>query len=170
MSPRFGLMCVGIVPHFGIILHWRRLWLDFEILTWYHTAMDIEKVKSKAAELAKKYNLDMIVLFGSHADSTATRESDVDIAYASKQPLSFEVELSLGNELASLFGTEAVDVVYLNRTSPAFMYQIMKKAKLLFSKNPMLFPDFFSYAIKRLHENMFLYDMKFNRLCQAYGI
>jgi len=132
--------------------------------------MDIEKVKSKAAELAKKYNLDMVVLFGSRADNTPTKRSDVDIAYASKQPLSFEAELSLGNELAPLFGTEAVDVVYLNTTSPAFMYQIMKKAKLLFSKSSTFFPNFFSYAIKRLHENMFLYDMKFNRLCKEYGV
>ncbi len=145
-------------------------YLDFEDGACYHKSMDIEKVKSKAAELAKKYNLDMVVLFGSRADNTPTKRSDVDIAYASKQPLSFEAELSLGNELAPLFGTEAVDVVYLNTTSPAFMYQIMKKAKLLFSKSSTFFPNFFSYAIKRLHENMFLYDMKFNRLCKEYGV
>src|SRR3989338_6152319 len=31
MSPSFGLICVGIVPHFGILLHWRRL---FDGGTW----------------------------------------------------------------------------------------------------------------------------------------
>ncbi len=132
--------------------------------------MDLEKVKSEATKLAKEYSIDMIVLFGSRADNTATKRSDVDIAYASERPLPFEVELSIGSKLATLFGTEAFDVVYLNRTSPAFMYQIMKKAKTLFSKNTTFFPSFFSYAIKRLHENMFLYDMKFNRLCKAYGV
>ncbi len=132
--------------------------------------MNIDSIESKATELAHKYNLDMIVLFGSRADNTATSKSDVDIAYTKKESLSFEDQLSLGSELAPLFGTEAVDVVYLNRTSPVFMYQIMKKAKLLFSKSSMSFSNLFSYAIKRLHENMFLYDLKLDRLRAEYGV
>ena len=112
----------------------------------------------------------MVVLFGSRADGTSTKKSDVDIAYAKNEPLSFDDQLSIGAELAHFYGTEAADVVYLNKTSPAFMYQIMKKAKLLFSKSPLIFPNFFSYAVKRLRENMFLYDMKFDRLCKEYGV
>lgn len=130
----------------------------------------MENVRLKANELAKMYNLDMIVLFGSQADNTASKSSDVDIAYTKHEPLSFDDELSLGNQLGLLFGTEAVDVVYLNKASPEFMYQIMKKAKLLFSKNSELFPNFFSYAIKRLHENMFLYEMKLDRLRKEYSV
>jgi len=130
----------------------------------------INKLKSKAAKLADKYGLDMILLFGSRADGTATKRSDVDIAYSKKEPLSFDDQLSIGSELALVFGTEAADVVYLNKASPVFMYQIMKKARLLFSKSTSLFPNFFSYSIKRLHENMFLYDMKFDRLCQEYAV
>lgn len=132
--------------------------------------MNKDKIKLKATELAHKYNIDMIVLFGSYADNTATKKSDVDIAYTRSEPLSFDDQISIGSELAYFYGTEAVDVVYLNKTSPAFMYQIMKKSKLLFSKNSLFFPSFFSYAIKRLHENMFLYDMKFDRLCKEYGV
>jgi len=114
----------------------------------------MENIKSKAGILAKKYGIDMIILFGSYADNTATPKSDVDFAYTKSEPLSFENQISLGNELAPLFGTEAVDVVYLNQTSPVFMYQIMKKAKLLFSRNPIFFHNYFSYAIKRIHENI----------------
>ena len=44
----------------------------------------INKLKSKAAKLADKYGLDMILLFGSRADGTATKRSDVDIAYSKK--------------------------------------------------------------------------------------
>ncbi|MFA6315670.1 MAG: nucleotidyltransferase domain-containing protein [Candidatus Paceibacterota bacterium] len=132
--------------------------------------MDINAVKSKATELAQKYDVDMIVLFGSRADNTATSKSDVDIAYVKDKPLSFNDQLVIGSELAVFFGTEAADVVYLNRASPAFMYQIMKKAQLLFSNNISIFPDFFSYAIKRLHENMFLYNLKFTRLRHEYSI
>ena len=112
----------------------------------------------------------MIVLFGSRADGTATVESDVDIAYSRRGPLSFDEQLTLGSELAPLFGTESVDVVHLNRTSPVFMYEIMKNAKVLFSGNVLLFPNLFSYAIKRMRENMFLYDMKFERLRAEYGV
>ena len=137
---------------------------------WYYEAMNIDIIKTKAAELAHKYDIDMIVLFGSRADGTATPRSDVDIAYSRKEPLSFDDQLSLGSELGPAFGTEAVDVVHINRTSPVFMFEIMKKAELLFSRNDMLFPNLFSYAIKRLHENMFLYDLKFERLCAEYGV
>ncbi|MBU6390607.1 nucleotidyltransferase domain-containing protein [Patescibacteria group bacterium] len=132
--------------------------------------MIAHNVKSRAAELAREYGLDMIVLFGSRADGTASKKSDVDIAYAGSGPLSFDEQLSVGAELARFYGTEAADVVYLNRASPAFMYQIMKKAELLFSKDPLIFPTLFSYAVKRLHENMFLYDLKFDRLCREYGV
>src|SRR3990167_8396729 len=139
-------------------------------ITCYSRLMNMKNVKSKDSKLAKLFDLDMIILFGSHADNTATKRSDVDIAYAKDEALSFEEQLSLGSEISPLFGTEAVDVVHLNRTSPAFMYQIMKNSKLLFSKNQTLFPTYFSYAIKRLHENMFLYDMKLDRLRKAYKI
>jgi predicted nucleotidyltransferase len=131
---------------------------------------DIGSIKLKATQISKKYGLDMIVLFGSQADGTATKKSDVDIAYAASEPLSFETQLSIGSELAPLFGTEAADVVHLNKTSPAFMYQIMKNAIPLSSSRPGIFQNFFSYAIKRLHENMFLYDLKFDRLAKEYGI
>lgn len=132
--------------------------------------IDTEHLMSKSAKLAEKYQIDMVVLFGSQADNTATSKSDVDIAYARNQALSFDDQLTLGSELAPLFGTEAVDVVYLNKTSPAFMYQIMKKSRLLFSRNIDIFPNFFSYSIKRLHENMFLYNLKFDRLCKEYAV
>ncbi len=131
---------------------------------------DMQQLESKAAELAEKYHVDMIVLFGSRPDGTSTVKSDVDIAYTKNKALSFEDQLSLGSELAPLFGTEAVDVVYLNTASPAFMYQIMKKARLLFSRDPDSFPNLFSYSVKRLHENMPLYNLKFDRLCKEYGV
>lgn len=132
--------------------------------------MDATKLEQKAKELALKHGVDMIVLFGSRADGTATKHSDVDIAYMKSEQLPFEDELSIGGELAALYGTEAVDVVYLNRTSPAFMFEIMKKAKLLYAKDEIIFPQMFSYAVKRLHENMFLYDLKYERLCAEYGV
>src|SRR3989344_121279 len=97
--------------------------------------MNIENIKLKAAELARVHNLDMIVLFGSRADNTAGKTSDVDIAYGKSEPLSFDEQLSIGSELAPFFGTEAADVVHLNSASPSFMYQIMKKAIVLFSKD-----------------------------------
>ncbi len=131
---------------------------------------DIEKIKEKSRELAGNYGINMIVLFGSRADGTARKKSDADIAYVRKEPLSFRDQLSLGAELAPLFGTEAVDVVHLNKTSPVFMYEIMKKAKVLFTDNVLTFPNFFSYSLKRLEENMFLYDLKFARLCKEYGV
>lgn len=126
--------------------------------------------KKDIEEIAHRYDLDMVVLFGSRADGTATKKSDVDIAYVKSRPLSFDDQLSLGAALAPLFGTEAVDVVHLNNASPVFMFEIMKKAKLLFTRSTTLFPNLFSYAIKRLHENMFLYDMKFDRLCKEYSV
>lgn len=136
----------------------------------YNSSMGIENIKFKIAELARTYDLDMVVLFGSRADNTEQEKSDVDIAYTRKEALSFDDELKLGNIIAPLFGACATDVVYLNKTSPVFMYEIMKKAKLLFSTNTFNFPNLFSYAVKRLHENMSLYNLKFDRLCKEYGV
>ncbi len=59
---------------------------------------NIENIKSKATELAHIYNLDMIVLFGSRADNTANKYSDVDIAYIKDESLTIKklIEQTVG--------------------------------------------------------------------------
>ncbi|MEN9524580.1 MAG: hypothetical protein RL536_649 [Candidatus Parcubacteria bacterium] len=129
-----------------------------------------QKNKNAVTSLAQKYDLAMLVLFGSYADNTMTKHSDLDFAYSKQVPLSFDDELSLGAELGRLFKNENVDVVHLNKTSPVFMSEIMKKAVLLFARTPNIFPNAFSYAMKRMQENRFLYDLKLQRLREYYNL
>jgi predicted nucleotidyltransferase len=65
-----------------------------------------------------------VYLFGSHAESRAHRESDVDVGILldwSRHPDSqdrFEMRIRLGSDLISVVGCNEVDVVILNDAPP----------------------------------------------------
>ena len=76
--------------------------------------------------LQEKVNPDFIVLFGSFAKGTNYEESDVDLAYFSKQQLSSYERFLLANELASICGHE-VDLVDLKEADTVFTMQIFEQ-------------------------------------------
>lgn len=127
------------------------------------------KLRFIAETVAKKYDLDFIVLFGSRANHTARPDSDFDIGYGRKERLDFDQEYLVGKDFISVFKTDLFDVVHLRNLSPVFMYHIMKDATLLYG-NRIKFYNLYSYAIKSMYENISLYQLKFDRLCAKFGV
>lgn len=98
------------------------------------------------ATIARKYNLKMVVLFGSVAKNRANQNSDIDIAISSFVPLILKKELELRHELQYLFKKE-IDLVFLQNAGALLLGQIAKEGKLLFGKKKD-FDAFRIYAIK----------------------
>ncbi|MDQ0230916.1 type VII toxin-antitoxin system MntA family adenylyltransferase antitoxin [Metabacillus malikii] len=73
-----------------------------------------------------KVNPDFIILFGSFAKGTNCDDSDIDLAYFSKELLSSDERFMLTGELAEIAGQE-VDLVDLKQIDTVFTLQIFSQ-------------------------------------------
>lgn len=69
---------------------------------------------------------DFILLFGSFAKGNAREDSDIDLAYFSKQPLSSYERFNLAGELAAVAKRE-VDLVDIKRIDTVFTMEIFEQ-------------------------------------------
>ena len=97
----------------------------------YHNTLDkqiiIDTLKDELPELQSLY------LFGSHNDGTATKKSDIDIAYLSKEKLSSLERWDVSQKLASLLSMD-VDLIELDTTNTIFRYQILSTAERIYGE------------------------------------
>lgn len=103
-------------------------------------------MKNVLTQVAAKYDLKMVVLFGSVAKNRANQDSDVDLAVLADSKFGLRKELELRHELEILFERE-VDLVFLFNAGPLLLGQIAKDGKLLFGKKSE-FNAFRIYAMK----------------------
>ncbi|WP_339195807.1 nucleotidyltransferase domain-containing protein [Solibacillus sp. FSL R5-0449] len=73
-----------------------------------------------------KINPDFIILFGSFAKGTNRDDSDIDLAYFSKEQLSSYERFLLAGELAEMAGRE-VDLVDIKQLDTVFTIQIFSQ-------------------------------------------
>jgi predicted nucleotidyltransferase len=132
------------------------------------------EMKKQVRQIAERYGLSLIVLFGSRAELRDNKQSDVDVAYMTDETagkkLSFEDELALAREFEVLFKAPRADIIRLTNTSPLFMYMILQDGVILFEKESALFPEMYTYALKRFEDNMPLYRQRFEYLRNYYHV
>jgi hypothetical protein len=126
--------------------------------------------KKNIQAMAEKYGLDLVMLFGSYAEGRNTKNSDIDIGYVKNEKLSFDDEIRFASDVQTIFKIERADIVYIPSASPFFMYMIMQNGKILFERNSELFPNVYTYALKRFEDNKPLYQMRFDYLCKQYQV
>jgi len=122
--------------------------------------------KNSVQKVAKKYGLDLVILFGSYAEGRNTKNSDIDIGYTKTEKLGFDDEIKLAEDFQTIFKIERADIVYIPGASPLFMYMILQNGQVLFERDPMIFPNIYTYALKRFEDNKPLYKMRFDYLCK----
>lgn len=122
--------------------------------------LDSEIIKN----LVKKYDLKLLLLFGSRADDTYHEKSDFDIAYLSSRNLNLNDESQLIVDLAPLFKSEQIDLVNLKTAPPLLYYAIFQKPKILHEGAPLLFASLRVYAFKKYIEAKPLYQEKARRV------
>lgn len=107
--------------------------------------MEIEAIKPEISKIAQKYNLDLVVLFGSQATGRSNNTSDIDVAVFGKD--TFDI-YRLGSELDLLLKRQDVHVVDLNQTSPTLMYMVVKEGVLLYESYATAFLLWKVYAMR----------------------
>jgi predicted nucleotidyltransferase len=122
--------------------------------------------ETRLKRVARKYGLDLVVLFGSHAKGRALARSDVDIAVR-RQPGRIEpdwLKLEIAGALEPAFPeAPEVDVAFLNEASSLLLFQVANTGHPLYERRPLLFWQFQSYAARRYDD-----DYKYRLRRDAY--
>lgn len=76
--------------------------------------------------------LQVLYIFGSYGDGSATRHSDIDIAYLSHEDLSSVARWELSQSLAATLNKE-IDLIDLSKTNTVFRYQIIANGERIYT-------------------------------------
>ena len=128
--------------------------------------------REKLAEIAQKYGLDLIVIFGSQVQGRAVPGSDVDVAvrFVRRDWGDVNRELDLIGELAgAIEGDGDLDVAFLNGASPLLLYQVACTGVPLYEKDPGDFALFQSYAARRYYDSQKFFEAQDRYLRERYG-
>ena len=106
--------------------------------------------KEKIANIAKRHNLALLVLFGSQATGYTHKKSDVDIGYISRKDIDYRKNYDISLELARIFKNPEVEVVNLDNVSPVFKKEVADQGILLFEEKKGIF-DLFSIHANRIY-------------------
>ncbi len=117
--------------------------------------------KKKIREIAEKYGLRLVLLFGSQASGKTHFASDFDIAVLGEKPIGIEKELEICYEFVKIFKTDAVDMVDIRGSSPLLLYQIFYKPhKILFCKDELEYYKFKIYSERKYAEATPLFNLR----------
>ena len=122
--------------------------------------MDITEIEPKIEELAGKYHLSLVLLFGSRATGKVHARSDFDIAYLSKEPLDLMDEARLLCDLMPIFRSDKVDLVNLKKAPPLLMKHIFDSHQILFCADNAQYFSYQMYALRRYDEAKPLLDLR----------
>jgi predicted nucleotidyltransferase len=126
--------------------------------------MDIDQ--KKIEEIAKKHNLELLLLFGSRAKGTIHKFSDYDFGYVSANKLDYIKKGDLGADLEKLAESRFVEVVDLKESGPFLLKEVVKNNRVLFAKN-YAYEDFFSSAVRSYLEAGNLFELQKNLYAQT---
>ena len=87
------------------------------------------------SEIVSKYNLKLLLTFGSYNTERYRPDSDIDVAYLSHDKLDVDRELQLLNDIALYFRKDRIDLVNLEKAVPLLMYEIANGATALYEEN-----------------------------------
>lgn len=110
--------------------------------------------KNAVAELAKKHDLFLVVLFGSQATGKIHPGSDMDIAFLSGEPKDLKEVCEMHIEFAEKLRVRDIklDLVDLRGHPPLFLKQVALKGIPLYERRPSEFSIFKIYALNRYFE------------------
>ncbi|NCO42801.1 MAG: hypothetical protein COZ06_34255 [Armatimonadetes bacterium CG_4_10_14_3_um_filter_66_18] len=118
--------------------------------------------ESRLRQVASRYELDLIVLFGSYAKGRAHDDSDVDLAVRTTRPdygargpeeeARWEMDLfaDLGGAVAA---PEGIDLVLLNRADSTLLFEVAREGAPLFQTDRDAFHRFRSLAARRFYDD-----------------
>ncbi len=116
----------------------------------------MKKFEKEIKNIAKKFKIEYVILFGSYAMGYAWRESDIDIAVKIRNlPKDFEKKLRLKIEIEKEFEKifkKEVDITFINELNPGSKFEILRDGKVIFVKNRNNFVEEKAKIIAEYHD------------------
>lgn len=106
--------------------------------------------KQQIEKIGKKYDLKLMLLYGSYATNRFHRGSDLDIALLGEKPIYFRDILKISSELEGIFGNipdRELDIASLHGDDPLFRYEAVKLSVQLYG-SVRDYSEFKSYAFQ----------------------
>lgn len=121
--------------------------------------------------LTKELGAILIILFGSTATNKTHADSDIDIAFISKNKHDSLKLYTCTQDLSDLLKKE-VDLIDLTKASPVMQVQIINKGRVIYDEDPQFRMEFFILAFKkyaRLNEEREAVLKKIQERGRVYG-
>lgn len=122
--------------------------------------IDLDSIKPPIKELAEKYHLLLVALFGSRATGKVHSQSDFDLAFLAEISMSPMAIAKMELEFSERFKIKKLEMTSLNGAPPLLLAQVARKSILLYEQAPSLFSGFKIYALKRFMEAKKLFDLR----------
>jgi predicted nucleotidyltransferase len=98
--------------------------------------------------IARRYGLQLIVLFGSQVEGRARPDSDLDVGVLARRQFSASRRMALWSDLVRVFETE-VDLTFLSHSGPVLMNRIARYGQCVYEARPHEWQTYRSYMIRR---------------------
>jgi predicted nucleotidyltransferase len=117
----------------------------------------IDASPEKLREGALRFDLDLIVVFGSFASGRADSRSDLDVAVRSRTPPGLREAGSWKEDLflmlVDAFSAEGIDLIVINDADPLLAGEVARGGTALYEREPGVFSEFYLDAMKRLADS-----------------
>lgn len=105
-------------------------------------------------DLCRKYNVNLLVLFGSQAAPAKAKPRDIDIAVQFGRRPSAREELDFFYDSVRLFATDKLDLVVLDKADPVLLKEVALYGLLLFEKRKDAFDQFIMNAVAKYQDTV----------------
>lgn len=115
--------------------------------------------KQQIAKIGAKYNLDLMILYGSYANKTANQRSDIDLAIYRQTGISHDDYFSIYSEISSLLRGFSADVKTFQNTNPLFRFFVTNDGILLYG-DQLLFAEMKANAYQAYQDSKSLFELE----------
>ena len=125
--------------------------------------LDADKIKPQIKDLAEKYGLSLLMLFGSQVTGKTHKESDFDIAYLADKKLSFEDGGRIIIEIAKIIGVRderLVNLCNIKESGALLLKEIFDRHQVLFCADRNVYDSYKIFSVKNFIESRPLFDLR----------
>ena len=122
--------------------------------------VDVQLFKQVAEKIAARFQLSLLVLFGSQASGITHPRSDIDIGVMSDHRLRPRELAEISFQLTQILKLPDIEVADLKTLPPLMLKNIAEQSILLYENEPNLYDRFNIYGLKRHMEAKPLYQTR----------
>lgn len=115
--------------------------------------------QKEITNIADKYNLELIILFGSQVSGKKNPESDFDVAYKTDKKLSGKELINLNCNFIDLFNNDKIDMLDLKKVDPLLLFEIAQNSQLIYGSKIDYF-QFKAVAFKKYVDAQSLFELE----------